>query len=110
MWDAFVVIFALSVFAGTTIEIFRERRLRRWRHENQCEMAVANMVRLEQLRYIDPSAVVRSMTLLCDWLSPEQRSQFSRCEYFDVIGCDTGRRYRGGLRRRRRERRERRRR
>lgn len=36
----------------------------------------------------------RGMRLLRDWLSPHQREQFDAKGYFDVIGCDTGRRYR----------------
>ena len=37
---------------------------------------------------------VRSRRLLREWLSPVQREQFDAEGYFDVIGCDTGRRYR----------------
>jgi hypothetical protein len=37
---------------------------------------------------------VRGITLLGEWLSPEQRAQFDAFRYFDVIGGDTGRRYR----------------
>ncbi|MCP3395344.1 hypothetical protein NLM27_42175 [Bradyrhizobium sp. CCGB12] len=36
----------------------------------------------------------RSMRLLRSWLSPEQRTEFDAKGYFDVVGCDTGRRYR----------------
>jgi len=36
----------------------------------------------------------RARRLLCEWLSSEQRAQFERHRYFDVVGCDTGRRYR----------------
>ncbi|MCP3388878.1 hypothetical protein NLM27_08820 [Bradyrhizobium sp. CCGB12] len=36
----------------------------------------------------------RSMRLLRSWLSPEQRADFYKRGYFDVVGCDTGRRYR----------------
>lgn len=36
----------------------------------------------------------RGRRLLREWLSPEQREQFERCQYFDVIGSDTGNRYR----------------
>jgi hypothetical protein len=32
--------------------------------------------------------------LLHDWLSPEQQAQLEASGYFDVVGCDTGRRYR----------------
>jgi hypothetical protein len=36
----------------------------------------------------------RGVNLLREWLSPEQRAQFDANRYFDVIGCDSGRRYR----------------
>jgi hypothetical protein len=56
--------------------------------------------RLEALRglYIqyhsekDPYA--RGLRLLCAWLSLPQLEQFIAEGHFDVIGCDTGRRYR----------------
>jgi hypothetical protein len=32
--------------------------------------------------------------LLREWLSPMQRAQFDASKSFDVIGCDSGRRYR----------------
>ncbi|WP_426615766.1 hypothetical protein [Bradyrhizobium sp. McL0616] len=37
---------------------------------------------------------VRARRLLREWLSPAQREQFDAEGYFDVIGCDTCRRYR----------------
>src|SRR5712671_1843964 len=36
----------------------------------------------------------RGLRLLQGWLSPEQRAQFDAKRYFDVNGCDSGRRYR----------------
>ena len=36
----------------------------------------------------------RGLTLLRDWLSPSQREQFDTKGHFDVIGCDSGTRYR----------------
>jgi len=36
----------------------------------------------------------RGITLLREWLSPMQQAQFDATKYFDVVGCDTGRRYR----------------
>jgi hypothetical protein len=36
----------------------------------------------------------RGLRLLREWLSPEQRAQFDAKGYFDVTGCDSGRRYR----------------
>jgi hypothetical protein len=39
-------------------------------------------------------ADVRATTLLREWLSPQQRAQFDVEGYFDVVGCDSGKRYR----------------
>jgi pimeloyl-ACP methyl ester carboxylesterase len=36
----------------------------------------------------------RGITLLRAWLSPMQRAQFDASKSFDVVGCDSGRRYR----------------
>jgi hypothetical protein len=36
----------------------------------------------------------RALTLLKEWLSPKQRACYERFRYFDVVGCDTGTRYR----------------
>ena len=36
----------------------------------------------------------RGVTLLRQWLSPEQKAQFDASKCFDVVGCDSGRRYR----------------
>jgi hypothetical protein len=36
----------------------------------------------------------RGRRLLRDWLSPDQRAQFDDKDYFEVVGCDSGRRYR----------------
>jgi len=36
----------------------------------------------------------RALRLLRNWLSAEQRRQFDAAGSFDVIGCDTGKRYR----------------
>ena len=36
----------------------------------------------------------RATMLLREWLSPQQRAQFDAEGYFDVVGCDTGKRYR----------------
>jgi hypothetical protein len=36
----------------------------------------------------------RALRLLRQWLSPEQLAQFENKGYFDVTGCDSGRRYR----------------
>jgi hypothetical protein len=36
----------------------------------------------------------RGRRLLRQWLSPEQRAQFDALNYFEVVGSDTGRRFR----------------
>jgi hypothetical protein len=36
----------------------------------------------------------RALTLLREWLSPKQRACYERFRYFDVLGSDTGTRYR----------------
>jgi hypothetical protein len=36
----------------------------------------------------------RSLKLLREWLSPAQLAQFDADGHFDVIGCDTGQKYR----------------
>jgi hypothetical protein len=36
----------------------------------------------------------RSQDLLRQWLSPDQAEQYDRCQLFEVVGSDTGRRYR----------------
>jgi hypothetical protein len=35
----------------------------------------------------------RGITLLREWLSPEQQAQFDASKWFDVVGCDSGRCY-----------------
>jgi len=48
--------------------------LHRWRAQEEVEMKAASLLR--------------------SWLTAAQRSQFDTYEYFDVLGCDTGKRYR----------------
>ena len=36
----------------------------------------------------------RGRRLLREWLSPDQRAQFDNKDYFEVVGCDSRRRYR----------------
>ena len=36
----------------------------------------------------------RALALLRGWLSPKQRASYERFRYFDVVGSDTGTRYR----------------
>ena len=48
----------------------------------------------ERYRAMMDAREARGITLLREWLSPMQRAQFDATKYFDVVGCDTGRRYR----------------
>ena len=48
----------------------------------------------ERYRAIMDAREARGITLLREWLSPMQRAQFDASKYFDVVGCDSGRRYR----------------
>jgi hypothetical protein len=48
----------------------------------------------ERYRAIENVREARGIALLREWLSPEQRAQFDASKCFDVVGCDTGRRYR----------------
>jgi hypothetical protein len=53
---------------------------------------VQNARRRYRARFVIREA--RGVKLLQEWLSPEQRAQFDAERYFDVIGCDSGKRYR----------------
>ena len=48
----------------------------------------------ERRKVIEDVRKARGITLLREWLSPEQQAQFDAHRHFDVIGCDTGTRYR----------------
>jgi hypothetical protein len=48
----------------------------------------------ETLRTVEDIREARGITLLREWLSPEQQAQFDASKCFDVVGCDSGRRYR----------------
>ena len=48
----------------------------------------------ERRKAIEDIRKTRGITLLREWLSPAQQAQFDAFRHFDVIGCDTGRRYR----------------
>jgi hypothetical protein len=54
----------------------------------------AALLRLLGFTTVTPEAEARGLRLLSENLSPAQREQQERCGYFDVIGGDTGRRYR----------------
>jgi hypothetical protein len=48
----------------------------------------------ERYKAIKDVREARGITLLREWLSPMQRVQFDASKSFDVVGCDSGRRYR----------------
>jgi hypothetical protein len=66
------------------------RYLWRWLAEG------ARKVRILRQRYkaIKDVREARGITLLREWLSPMQRARFDASKSFDVVGCDSGRRYR----------------
>ena len=54
----------------------------------------ARRVQALRERYAAATPEARATTLLREWLSPQQRAQFDAEGYFDVVGCDSGKRYR----------------
>jgi hypothetical protein len=48
----------------------------------------------ERQKTIQNIRKARGITLLREWLSAEQQAQFDVSKCFDVIGCDSGKRYR----------------
>jgi hypothetical protein len=54
----------------------------------------ARRARRYEVRASSRNAEARGLTLLKEWLSPEQRTQFDAQGYFDVIGCHSGTKYR----------------
>jgi hypothetical protein len=50
--------------------------------------------KLYRFHLVEHTPEARGRRLLREWLSPAQRKQFDSEGYFDVIGCNTGRRYR----------------
>jgi len=64
-----------------------------WRLLAECARRVqALRERYRTIAAATPEA--RATTLLREWLSPQQRAQFDAEGYFDVVGCDSGKRYR----------------
>jgi hypothetical protein len=53
--------------------------------------------RLYRTRLLENTAQARGLRLLRSWLSPKQRAQFDDDGQFDVIGSDSGKRYRIGF-------------
>ncbi|WP_244550853.1 hypothetical protein [Bradyrhizobium sp. Rc3b] len=50
--------------------------------------------RLYQAAKEEKTVDARALRLLRSWLSPQQRVEFDTKGYFDVVGCDSGKRYR----------------
>ena len=49
---------------------------------------------LERLKAAEDAKEGRGITLLREWLSKEQQAQFDASKFFEVTGCDSGKRYR----------------
>jgi hypothetical protein len=84
------------------VEELRARQLARVRRLRPSGRSFFNLERLslERLTAVGDSlerhvqAEEKGLTLLRSWLSPEQLRQFDEKSYFEVIGSDTGKRYR----------------
>ena len=63
-----------------------------WRSVAACARNVLTL--RERYRATMDAREARGIALLREWLSPMQRAQFDATKYFEVVGCDTGRRYR----------------
>jgi hypothetical protein len=48
----------------------------------------------ERLKSVEDIREARGISLLREWLSTEQQAQFDASKSFEVIGCDSGKRYR----------------
>ena len=59
-----------------------------------CATVMFVIVRAERTRAPSLEAEQKAHALLCAWLSPEQARQYSSQKHFEVIGSDTGTRYR----------------
>ena len=63
-----------------------------WRSLAECSRKVQDL--RERLRTVEDIREARGKSLLREWLSPEQSAQFDTSKCIDVVGCDSGRRYR----------------
>jgi hypothetical protein len=64
-------------------------------HLRRLPAACLNLARAFREWYLRPSrSEQRGLKLLREWLSQEQLAQFDANNYFEVIGCHTGKRYR----------------
>src|SRR6476660_4209657 len=48
----------------------------------------------ERYRAIKAAREARGIALMREWLSPAQRAQFDGSKFFEVVGCDSGCRFR----------------
>src|ERR1700693_2818767 len=64
-----------------------------WRRPAVSRPGWAPVSREERCR-VHPRSEVRSQDLLRQWLSPDQTEQYDKYQRFDVVGSDTGTRYR----------------
>jgi len=69
---------------------FATSYLRRW----AVELARIFRAWRQGLRVRKEIREARGLKLLHEWLGPAQRRQFDAARYFEVVGCDTGKRYR----------------
>ncbi|WP_407179194.1 hypothetical protein [Bradyrhizobium sp. STM 3562] len=63
----------------------------------RCAAQISRLRALRQLYHAfvsESSPEAKGRTLLRQWLTPAQRTQFEEQGYFDVVGCATRRRYR----------------
>ena len=76
--------------------MFNQSRAKRIGLFHVTSQPVAACSRIKALRklYQKKSGEARGLLLMRDWLSPNQRKQFDNSGYFDVVGCDSGKRYR----------------
>ena len=61
--------------------------------------AVGGLVRAAKTTQYGRMALIerrstRGIVLLREWLSPQQREQFDHYNFFEVVGCDSGKSYR----------------
>jgi hypothetical protein len=64
-----------------------------WRRPTDAAYSIA-LLRFYRTVCGSNSAEARARRLLLRWLSQEQRTQFEEMNFFDVVGCQTGKRYR----------------
>ena len=59
-----------------------------------CRARMNAIRRLYRKFYAENKSDARGLRLLRHWLSPDQREQFDGLGHFEVVGCDSGKRYR----------------